>query len=51
MFFRINHYHVNNQLLKWMEDYYENRCHFYLNGIDDGMKRYQALFERKNAKT
>lgn len=49
--FRINHYHVNNEILKWMKGFYGDRCHFYLNSIDDGMKRYQALFERKNAKT
>jgi hypothetical protein len=44
---RFNHYNVNSKLLTWMKEFYQSTAEFSLNGVDDGMKRYSGLFEKK----
>lgn len=47
---RFNHYNVNPALLKWMKNFYNSEVDFTLDGVDDGMKRYDDLFVNENTK-
>ena len=43
--FRLNHYHVNDVLLQSLNYFCKKEPYFTLNGVDDGMKRYQTIFD------
>jgi hypothetical protein len=41
---RFNHYNLNNKQLNWMKSYFNSDSEFKIDGIDDGMKRYNNIF-------
>ena len=42
---RFNHYNINDKQLNWMKTFYKSEIPFKINSIDDGMSRYEHLFD------